>query len=130
MGDVEEPRTDRDVPIPPPRRELAVQAYDRRAPRRTSHIPTGSDEAGGPEAVAQHLDRVTERHPSLRNLAIALDITTDSLVFDPTERGPSDGLALHLEAIGQLNPDDQHLIRNLIEAILPRHDTRRWTQAS
>ncbi|MCZ7627606.1 MAG: helix-turn-helix transcriptional regulator [Microthrixaceae bacterium] len=67
---------------------------------------------------------------ALRNLAIALNITTDSPVFDPTERGPSDDLALHLEAIGQLDPDDQHLIRSLIEAILLRHDTRRWTQAS
>jgi len=67
---------------------------------------------------------------ALRNLAIALNITTDSLVFDPDERGPTDDLALHLEAIGQLDPDDQHLIRSLIEAILLRHDTRRWTQAS
>jgi transcriptional regulator with XRE-family HTH domain len=67
---------------------------------------------------------------ALRNLAIALNITTDSLVFDPDERGPSDDLALHLEAIAQLDPDDQHLIRSIIEAILLRHDTRRWTQAS
>jgi uncharacterized protein (DUF433 family)/transcriptional regulator with XRE-family HTH domain len=67
---------------------------------------------------------------ALRNLAIALNITTDSLVFDPTARGPSDDLALHLEAIEQLDPDDQHTVRSLIEAILLRHDTRRWTQAS
>ena len=64
---------------------------------------------------------------ALRNLAIALNITTDSLVFDPTERGPSDDFALLFGALNRL--DDQHTIRSLIEAIL-RHDTRRWTQAS
>jgi hypothetical protein len=36
----------------------------------------------------------------------------------------SPGLQLHLEA------NDQNLIRSIIEAILLRHDARRWTNAS
>lgn len=61
----------------------------------------------------------------LRNLALALNTSADSLLFDQDERGPSDDLTLHLEAINHLSPEDQ----NLIEAILLRHDTRRWTKA-
>ena len=67
---------------------------------------------------------------ALRNLAIALNVTTDSLIFAPDERGPTDDLALQFEATQHLDPDEQHLVRSLIEAILLRHDTRRWTQAS
>ena len=66
---------------------------------------------------------------ALRNLAIALNITTDSLVFDPTERGPSDDFALLFEALNRLDDHHKDLARNILEAIL-RHDTRRWTQAS
>ncbi len=66
----------------------------------------------------------------LRNLALALNTSADSLLFDEDERGPSDDLTLHLEAINHLDPDDQDLIRSIIEAILLRHDTRRWTNAS
>lgn len=67
---------------------------------------------------------------ALRNLAIALNVTTDSLVFDEDERGPDDDLALQFEATRHLDPEEQQLVRSIIEAILLRHDTRRWTQAS
>lgn len=66
----------------------------------------------------------------LRNLALALNTSADSLLFDHNERGPSDDLTLHLEAINHLDENDQNLIRSIIEAILLRHDTRRWTNAS
>lgn len=63
---------------------------------------------------------------ALRNLAIALNITTDSLVFDPDERGPKDpDLRLHLEALNHLNPDELNAIRQLIEGALLRHQARR-----
>ena len=66
----------------------------------------------------------------LRNLTLALNTSADTLLFDTDERQPPDDLTLHLEAINHLNPDDQDLIRSIIEAILLRHDTRRWTNAS
>lgn len=62
----------------------------------------------------------------LRNIAIALAVTTDHLVFDPDERGPQDTtLRLHLEAIDHLDPDEQAAIRTLIEGTLLRHQARR-----
>ena len=53
----------------------------------------------------------------LRNIAIGLSVTIDSLVFDPDERDTNipDELRHHLEAITQLDPDEQAAIRTLIE---------------
>lgn len=41
------------------------------------------------------------------------------------ERSVPDDLAHHLEAIGQLDPDEQQAIRALIEGALLRHQARR-----
>ena len=66
----------------------------------------------------------------LRNLALALNTSADSLLFDQNERQPPEDLTLHLEAINHLDETDQQTIRSIFEAILLRHDTRRWTNAS
>ena len=62
----------------------------------------------------------------LRNIAIGLSVTIDSLVFDPDERGPQDDLALAFEATQHLNPDEQATVREPIEAMLLKHEARRW----
>ena len=67
---------------------------------------------------------------ALRNIATSLNITTDSLLFEPDERGPNTDLALAFEATRHLDPHEQTLVRELIEAILLKHDARRWTNAS
>lgn len=66
----------------------------------------------------------------LRALAIALSVSTDALVFDTDERGPSDDLRLTFEATQRLDPDERTTVRQLIEAILLRHEARRLTQQS
>ena len=61
----------------------------------------------------------------LRNLALALNTSADSLLFDDDERGPeTPSLRLHLEALDQLNPDEQNTIRAVIEGALLRHQIR------
>lgn len=62
----------------------------------------------------------------LRNLAIALHVSTDSLVFDPAERAPADELRLAFEATNDLDPDEQAMVRQLIEAVLLKHQAKRW----
>ena len=66
----------------------------------------------------------------LRNIAVALSITTDSLAFDDHERDPDDDLRLAFEATRHLDPDERAIIKHLIEAVLLKHDARRWTNAS
>jgi transcriptional regulator with XRE-family HTH domain len=66
----------------------------------------------------------------LRRLATALTVSADLLLFDTDERGPTDDLRLIFEAAGQLDDHDKQLVRELIEAVLLRHDAKRWTNAS
>ena len=61
----------------------------------------------------------------LRNLAIALHVSADALLFDPAERRPADDLALHLEAVGRLDRDEKAAVLAMIESMLLRHEARR-----
>lgn len=63
----------------------------------------------------------------LRNLAIALHVSADALLFDPGERGPGDDLALRLEAVSHLDDDEKAAVLALIESMLLRHEARRLT---
>lgn len=63
----------------------------------------------------------------LRNLAIGLSVSIDSLAFNPDERGPQDDLRLAFEATQHLDPQEQAVVRELIEAMLLKHEARRWT---
>ncbi len=61
----------------------------------------------------------------IRRLAIALSTSADTLVFPNNNRGPTEDLNLHLEAINQLDKDEQQTIRHLIEGALLRHQAKK-----
>lgn len=61
----------------------------------------------------------------LRRLALALTVSADVLIFDEPERTIPDNIAHQLDAIGQLDPEEQASIRGLIEGALLRHQARR-----
>lgn len=61
----------------------------------------------------------------LRRHAIALAVSADVLLFDDDERGPQEGLRLHLEAASNLDDDEQAVIRSAIEGLLLKHEARR-----
>lgn len=61
----------------------------------------------------------------LRNLALALNTSADSLLFETNERGPNNDLKLHLEAINQIDKDEQQTIKHLIEGALLRHQAKK-----
>ncbi|MGH2778581.1 MAG: helix-turn-helix domain-containing protein [Actinomycetota bacterium] len=62
----------------------------------------------------------------LKNLTVALSVSTDSLVFDEDERVLDDRLRLQFEATTRLDDDEKDIIRNVIEGILLKHEARRW----
>jgi transcriptional regulator with XRE-family HTH domain len=62
----------------------------------------------------------------LRNLAVTLHVSTDSLVFAEDERGPADDLRLAFEATHDLDDDERAMLKQLIEAFLLKHDAKRW----
>lgn len=66
----------------------------------------------------------------LRNLALALNASTDSLIFGDDERGPSDDLTLVFEAAAQLDDEGRQLVKALVEGVVLRQQSRRFANAS
>ncbi len=66
----------------------------------------------------------------LRNVALALNTSADSLLFDEDERGPDDDLRFQFEATRTLDDGEKEALKALLEGFLLRHDARRWTNAS
>ncbi len=63
---------------------------------------------------------------ALKKIALALHVSTDFLLFEEHERGPSDDLALQLEAISQMPDDEQMVIREVLESLIIKYQSRRW----
>jgi transcriptional regulator with XRE-family HTH domain len=63
---------------------------------------------------------------TLRRVALALNVSSDMLLFDEDERGPSDDLRLQFEAASRLDPDERNALKSLIEGLLLKHEAKRW----
>lgn len=65
----------------------------------------------------------------LRNIAMALHISADMLVFNDDERGPhSDELKLFFEAVDQFSEQEQEIAKVLIESLIIRQTASRYTK--
>ena len=53
-------------------------------------------------------------------------VTPQGPLFGEDERGPGDDLRLHLEAASRLDPDEQAVVRSVIEGLMLKHEARRW----
>jgi len=60
-----------------------------------------------------------------KKLAIALGVTTDTLVFDEGERGPSDDLKLQFEALSQFDEEDRKIAKAVLESLILKHNAKR-----
>ena len=86
------------------------------------------------EAVGCHVTMVRryeagETQPTLeviRNMARALSVSADALVFEEGERLPVQELGLQFEAISQLPADEQAVVREVLESLIIKYQTRRW----
>jgi transcriptional regulator with XRE-family HTH domain len=57
----------------------------------------------------------------IRRLAIALGVSADMLVFDDTERGPSDALRYQFETISRMSEHEQEVVRELLDALIVKN---------
>ncbi|WP_444935779.1 hypothetical protein ACJJIW_16670 [Microbulbifer sp. JMSA004] len=64
----------------------------------------------------------------LVKLAKALHVSLDELVFEESERGPSDRMKLLFEAVERLSEEEQLIIRELLEGMIVKYEARRWTR--
>jgi transcriptional regulator with XRE-family HTH domain len=61
----------------------------------------------------------------IKRLAVTLSVTTDELIFEDEERKADDSLLLLLEGVSRLDPDEKHVIKEIIEGVLLKHQARR-----
>jgi hypothetical protein len=62
----------------------------------------------------------------LKKIALTLHVSTDFLLFETHERVPADDLALQFEAISQMQENEQLVIREVLESLIIKYQTRRW----
>ena len=65
----------------------------------------------------------------LRHFAKALRVSADVLLFDEAERGPDADFKLHFEALSRLDKDERKIVKAVLDAILLKHDAKRWSAA-
>ena len=62
----------------------------------------------------------------LKKIAVALHVSTDFLLFEEHERGPNDDLVLQFEAVNQLPPAEQAVVKDVLESLVIKYQSRRW----
>ena len=106
--------------------------YDLRRSTATTSLPSESRLASGRRRSKRsrryEAGTSTPTLDVLKNIALALHTSADTLVFDPDERDPQDDLKLIFEAINDLDPHHQQLAKELLEAITHRAHAHRWQQ--
>jgi transcriptional regulator with XRE-family HTH domain len=66
---------------------------------------------------------------ALVRLAKALHVSLDVLVFDESERGPSDDLALQFEAVSNMPDDERRIIKALLDGMIMKYQTRKMVDS-
>lgn len=85
------------------------------------------------EVIGIHLSQVKryesgDTQPSLevlRKIALSLNISADTLLFDSDERGPSDDFRMQFEALSQFSPDEQRVAKELLDSLILKHTANR-----
>ena len=89
----------------------------------------GLAEAAGLSQIQVHRYENGNAQPSLeaiKRLAVTLSVSTDQLVFDDDERGPSDDLRLQFEAVAGFDEADKAVARTLLDSLILRNQSKRW----
>ena len=62
----------------------------------------------------------------LRALATTLRVSADVLLFDESERTPHEDFKPHLDALSKMDPEERKVARDVLDALLLKHDAKRW----
>ncbi len=134
-------RNQRDTSSPPPypalvaRSDSTIDFHERLTALRKEH---GLTQQALADRVACHVQQVKRyeagsSQPTLdviRNLAKALSVTSDQLLFGRDERGPDDDLRLQFEAVSRFDPEEKQVVRSVLEGMILKHEARRWQNLS
>jgi len=65
----------------------------------------------------------------IRNLAVALGVSADALLFEESERGPDEELRLQFEALARFRPEEKKVAKTVLESLILKHEADRWAKA-
>ena len=65
----------------------------------------------------------------IRNLAVALSISADLLLFGKDERGPDNDLRFQFEAMSKFDAEDKKTARALLDGLILRHQAKMLSDA-
>ena len=90
------------------------------------------------DAITMHVNQVKRyeagtSQPTLDvlvRIAKVLHVSLDTLVFEESERGPSDELALRFEAVSHMSEEERYVVKTLLDSMILQHEARRWTPPS
>jgi transcriptional regulator with XRE-family HTH domain len=60
----------------------------------------------------------------IKNLAIALSVSADTLIFDKSERMPDELLRLQFEAIRQFDEQEKQTAQDVLEGLILKHQAK------
>ena len=63
----------------------------------------------------------------IRNLAMALGVSSDQLLFGKDERGPDDALKLQFEAVSRFDPESKKVVQQVLDSMILQQEARRWS---
>ncbi len=66
---------------------------------------------------------------ALVRLAKALHLSLDVLVFEESERGPSDDLLLQFEAVSDMPDDERRIVKALLDGMIMKYQTRKMVSS-
>lgn len=64
---------------------------------------------------------------AIKKIARTLRVTTDSLIFEDEELLPDADLALQFQAISLMEPEQQAVIKQLLEGMIIKYEAERWS---
>ena len=63
----------------------------------------------------------------IRNMAMALGVSSDKLLFGKDERGPDDALKLQFEAVARFDPESKKVVQQVLDSMILQQEARRWS---
>jgi transcriptional regulator with XRE-family HTH domain len=63
----------------------------------------------------------------IRNMAVALGVSADELLFAKDERGPDDALKLQFEAVSRFDPESKKVVQQVLDSMILQQEARRWS---
>ncbi|PHV12090.1 helix-turn-helix domain-containing protein [Chitinimonas sp. BJB300] len=60
----------------------------------------------------------------LKKIAIKLHVSTDFLLFNEQERGPSDEFRLRFEAISSFSMEEKQVVKEILDSLILKHQAK------